>query len=114
MFGRYKNGITFASVSDGCSNTIMVGETLPGQCIFISTFAGNFNISPTTVPINTMVSDGGQSTLWWASSGFKSLHPGGANFAMADGSIHFFSESIDFQLYNALGTRAGHEAASVP
>ena len=114
MFGRYRNAVTFASVKDGLSNTIMNGETLPGQCIFISAFAGNFNVSPTTIPINTMQSDDGQPTLWWATSGFKSLHPGGANFAMADGSIQFFSQSIDFQLYNALGTRAGGEPGTAP
>ena len=101
----------FADVRDGLSNTIMNGETLPGQCIFISAFADNFNVSPTTIPINTMVSDRGQGDLWWETSGFKSLHPGGANFAMGDGSVHFFNESIDFPLYNALGMCADAESS---
>ena len=48
------------------------------------------------------------------SLGFKSRHPGGAQFALADGSVHFVDDSIDFKLYNALGTRAGAEVAALP
>jgi prepilin-type N-terminal cleavage/methylation domain-containing protein/prepilin-type processing-associated H-X9-DG protein len=44
--------------------------------------------------------------------GFRSLHPGGANFAFADGSVKFLKESIDLNAYRALGTRAGGEVVS--
>ena len=44
--------------------------------------------------------------------GFHSLHPGGANFAFADGSVKFIKESINWQSYRALGTRAGGEVIS--
>ena len=43
---------------------------------------------------------------------FGSQHPGGANFAMADGSVRFIKESISQQMYRALGTRAGGEVVS--
>jgi prepilin-type N-terminal cleavage/methylation domain-containing protein/prepilin-type processing-associated H-X9-DG protein len=41
--------------------------------------------------------------------GFRSFHPGGANFAMADGSVKFIKNSISVNTYRALGTRAGGE-----
>jgi prepilin-type processing-associated H-X9-DG protein/prepilin-type N-terminal cleavage/methylation domain-containing protein len=44
---------------------------------------------------------------------FWSRHPGGANFLLADGSVHFYQYSID-SLMPAMGTRAGHEAVIVP
>ena len=44
--------------------------------------------------------------------GFRSLHPGGANFAMADGSVKFIKNTISITTYRALGTRAGSEVIS--
>ena len=38
-----------------------------------------------------------------------SFHTGGANFAMADGSTHFISDSIEAQTFVGLCTRAGGE-----
>lgn len=44
----------------------------------------------------------------------SSYHTGGVNACMADGSVRFFNEGIDYQLWRALGTRAGGEVANVP
>ena len=39
-----------------------------------------------------------------ANQGFGSLHPGGANFCLADGSVRFISETIEHRpVYNATG-----------
>ncbi|MEM8946520.1 MAG: DUF1559 domain-containing protein [Planctomycetota bacterium] len=40
---------------------------------------------------------------------YGSKHPGGAHFAMVDGSVHFYNESIDFVLFEALASRNGEE-----
>ncbi len=40
---------------------------------------------------------------------FGSHHPGGANFALADGSARFFTDEIDFTILQDLATRNGGE-----
>jgi prepilin-type N-terminal cleavage/methylation domain-containing protein/prepilin-type processing-associated H-X9-DG protein len=45
----------------------------------------------------------------WA---FRSLHPGGANFAFADGSVKFIKNSVNYETYKGLGTRAAGEILS--
>lgn len=39
----------------------------------------------------------------------RSLHAGGSHHAMADASVHFISSSIDWNVYQSLGSRAGGE-----
>jgi prepilin-type N-terminal cleavage/methylation domain-containing protein/prepilin-type processing-associated H-X9-DG protein len=41
-----------------------------------------------------------------------SLHPGGVNVLMADGSVRFIKDTVDQQTWWALGTRAGGEVIS--
>jgi prepilin-type N-terminal cleavage/methylation domain-containing protein/prepilin-type processing-associated H-X9-DG protein len=39
----------------------------------------------------------------------RSLHPGGANVLMMDGSARFVGASVDLRVWRAVATRAGHE-----
>ena len=123
MFGRSNKAIKFGAVTDGLSNTLMVGETLPGHCDFLGLFALNFPVTGTNIPINTMESNvagaagarifRAAGSNWARVCGFKSMHTGGAQFAMGDGSVHFVSLTIDYRIYNNLGTRAGGEQAQL-
>ncbi len=113
MFGRYGISFRFEDVTDGLSNTIMAGETLPEHCEWNGAYASNFPVSGTSIPINVMEKGTGCGN-WYRTCGYKSKHPGGANFLLGDGSVRFFAESIDYRLYNEMGTRAGGEPVSPP
>ncbi len=116
LFVRYPHAYAFRQCTDGVSNTVMAGETLPAHNVFNGLYGLNFPVASHSIPINLMKSDeGAPARLDWSFvSGYKSLHPGGANFAMGDASVHFFNETIDFMAYAALGSRAGDETAEVP
>jgi prepilin-type processing-associated H-X9-DG protein len=45
--------------------------------------------------------------------GFRSMHPGGANFVMVDGSVKFVRDTVNLNTYRALGTRAGGEVIAL-
>ena len=112
MFNRSIYTIQFADVTDGLSNTLMLGETLPAHSILNGAYYTNYPMSGTTIPLNHMEAD--REARWYRTYGFKSLHAGGAQFCLGDGSVHFVSESIDYRLYNALGTLAGGEVGGLP
>ena len=46
--------------------------------------------------------------------GFSSMHPTGANFTAADGSVKLISNTINTTVFPALGTIAGGEVVAVP
>jgi prepilin-type N-terminal cleavage/methylation domain-containing protein/prepilin-type processing-associated H-X9-DG protein len=144
------NQVTIASVTDGLSNTLFLGErshfdpnydtfAAPGWTFFSQTMgmwgwwassSGGYGLSDvaesTYSPINYVVpvayGSPGAASLSAATfttnyeypriNAFGSLHPGGANFAMVDGSVRFIKQSIAMTTYHALGTRAGGEVIS--
>ena len=68
-------------------------------------------------PLNCDTAGGFGTSNWasrcsYANTGFKSHHPGGANFVFADGSVHFLKQSIAMTTYCALGSRNGGEVVS--
>jgi hypothetical protein len=44
----------------------------------------------------------------------RSQHPNGVNVAMGDATIRFVSQTIDFDLWQGLGSRNGGETVRVP
>jgi len=125
-FSDYTTGgvATIASVVDGTSNTIFAGEGLPDEDANNDFWSFTGAAAGTTVPINWRTNerpadcvDKWGSTNWhcrwsYAARGFKSRHPGGANFVFADGSVHFLKASISRVTYAALGSRNGGEIVS--
>ena len=117
--------ITFASIRDGTSNTIMVGEIL-GDCSehkqgwWSNDGMGNAHAS-TSAPLNTLTTcalSEAEATKrgyinpecfnwnnWNYSWGFRSYHPAGANFLLGDGSVHFIASEVDYETYQKLGGR---------
>lgn len=112
MIARHFRSIRFSEVTDGLSNTLMAGETLPKHCTWNSAFSPNFSTVATNIPLNTMENAGTSNSNWFRTCGFKSKHPGVVQFVYGDGSVKTLRQSLDFQLFNALGTRAGGEVVA--
>lgn len=114
MIARHFRAIRFHEVTDGLSQTLLAGETLPKHCRWNSAFSPNFSTTSTNIPLNTLENAGASQNNWFRTCGFKSKHPLGVNFVYGDASVHFLRQNLDFQLFNALGTRAGGETVTVP
>lgn len=58
------------------------------------------------------VNAGGTQSAAGAYAAARSVHPGGVNVAMADGSITYVGDGVDLSLWRKVGTRAGNEPVS--
>jgi prepilin-type processing-associated H-X9-DG protein len=138
MFGDCSNGkaIRLSDVTDGSSNTILAGECSPNMNGSLAWVNGDGTYASTVVPINwkSDLKDGQvdrtdgttcglgqlnnftQGLHCWRNQtvnyAFKSYHPGGANFALSDGSVRFLKQTINPRTYNALGSRGKSEVVS--
>jgi prepilin-type N-terminal cleavage/methylation domain-containing protein len=111
------NPINFLSVTDGSSNTIMIGEALVGKdyqnawCHMDNAIA---TCAYTPNAKNPLTGKDYPPDQWFNRYAFTSAHTGGAQFAMTDGSVQFISDAIPLPLFRALGTRAVGEVAQLP
>lgn len=118
-----------ASITDGSSNTIMAGEIIPSASADTNFWNFNGAYAGTTVPLgwnsNTYPSNAANCLSQWqnstaptgcrysaAAKGFVSMHPGGSNMLLGDGSVKFLKNSIALVTLCALGSRAGGEVLS--
>ena len=104
-----------ATVRDGLSNTILLGEDVIGRNAEVghNWVHSVCQFRLTNGPINYRKPDGAFQNNWWH-LGFNSHHSGGANFALADGSTRFLAEDTPLGLLRALGTVRGGEVAAAP
>ncbi|MCE9562458.1 MAG: DUF1559 domain-containing protein [Planctomycetes bacterium] len=106
-----KSPNTLTTITDGTSNTFLVGETDFKPAGVPSTSMGGvwaygyigYAWGTTFNPFNKHNTT---STVYGA---FRSEHTNGANFAMVDGSVQFLRDGIDPVAYGDLATRAGGE-----
>jgi prepilin-type N-terminal cleavage/methylation domain-containing protein len=130
--GQYHRGIfnylgdtpavAMAHITDGTSNTILMGHTtVHASSTSLIWCSSTGSVNGTSLPINfalkkckgtpgLSVNACNGTAASWMSRGFHSFHPGGTISCLADGSVRFFSETIDLRTHNALGSRAGGEA----
>jgi prepilin-type N-terminal cleavage/methylation domain-containing protein/prepilin-type processing-associated H-X9-DG protein len=110
-----KNGIImedtkfhFGSISDGTSNTILAGESLyygtgtVASFLWDPTWYGHYQVGWGTADAPEAIMRVGQfrtnppslASADIKRNTFSSKHTGGANFVLADGSVHFIAQTI--------------------
>ena len=128
MFFR-NNSVRIAQIFDGTSQTFAVGER--SQNCSRASWTGAITNSAEPL-VNLLGGAGfdpeGGGALVLAHTGeghgpnspsgqahadqYWSLHPGGANFLFADGSVRFIKEQVGFGIFQSLATRGGGEVLS--
>lgn len=137
MRGTWKMGLgegtAISEIKDGTTNTVMLSEVRAwpnsgdarGGWVLNAVGSSTFTAkTPPNSAVNDMISmcdegipaDDEMHCIQnrGASEGdnfaaARSQHPGGVNVALADGSIQFYSDSVDPLVWQALATRNGHE-----
>jgi len=126
----YFNGILYPSseiatrdITDGSAHTLIVGERIfelrswmrgdyyQGSAASPSIVCSS-SAKSITKPLNPLPGSWiylGDPNIRFNEFYFGSEHPGGANFAWADGSVSFVKNEIDFATLRAMATREGGE-----
>jgi prepilin-type N-terminal cleavage/methylation domain-containing protein/prepilin-type processing-associated H-X9-DG protein len=118
----YRGGVKIKEISDGTSNTFLLGESSPEDGNSPA-WSSDGDWAITGVQLNwdwqskgfCLGSGGpnpGLGSCWPLMRGFRGKHPSGVNFAFADGNVRAISDDIEHLTYRALSTRAGEEVIS--
>ncbi len=116
----------FATITDGSSNTLMLGEmhtkTRPKRGTFWAYTYTSYNSSDVTAPQSrTLIGDydrcvsvGGNGGSNACKRGWGSFHTGVIQFALCDGSVSAISINIDMNVLGNMATIGGNEVTSAP
>jgi hypothetical protein len=98
------------------SNTFLIGEDRPEKNRWCSWPYASHAYGTCAIPPNYKKPDGTDfhPLDWYNTHGFRSSHPGGLQFAMADASVRFVTNDIDLKVYRALATIRGSEVVQAP
>ncbi len=110
LFWRFSftKTIRFKNITDGLSKTFLAGEDLPRYNFHSGLYHGNGDYSSTHFPLNVKPNPPVPAN-WPLAITFRSDHPGGAYFALVDGTVVFIQDDIDYDIYRFLSTRNGGE-----
>jgi prepilin-type N-terminal cleavage/methylation domain-containing protein/prepilin-type processing-associated H-X9-DG protein len=124
--------VTFRDITDGTGQTLLVGErsrnlcdatwvgAIPSMVICTNPSWGVRDCATSNVML--MANTGPWEDEPWVNvpnhkgakaDDFWSLHPGGCNFLLGDGSVRFIKESVNPVVFSALATRAGGEVVGL-
>ena len=122
---RRRPPISFSAITDGTTNTRLVGESpfhLTPPCMICDRwyfYSRNTDedqgydfseyLGSTFYGINLTLSNDLSITGRMRELSYGSFHPGGCNVALSDASCRFVSETIDLTTWRAVGSRGGKE-----
>ncbi|MBC7856273.1 MAG: DUF1559 domain-containing protein [Pirellulaceae bacterium] len=109
---------SLSSIQDGTSNTLMIGEDTWYEAKgYGQGFAWAHAVETSltcAIPPNNRTTPPPIPNDFAELIGFKSKHPGGVNFTLADGSTRFVPSTITLRAYRAMGTIGTNEVAPAP
>jgi hypothetical protein len=102
-------------ITDGTSNTFMIGEVVSEMDIHTSWPYNNNACGTCGIGPNSKTTAGAfyGNGDWPNVYSFRSKHTGGLHFALADGTVRWISDSIPIAMYRALASIAGNETVSL-
>jgi prepilin-type N-terminal cleavage/methylation domain-containing protein len=117
LHGNSNSVINLAKITDGASHTIIMGERGISNDLWGWPYCGagdsqgtgcGDNLMATNIGLSRGLPDGNHTYHFW------SYHKYVAQFLCADGSARPLTYNIDFTVFKALSTRAGHEVVTLP
>lgn len=113
--GSFKINTGHTEWVDGRSHQAGFTTTFtPNTKVLCENSGAQFDVDFTNFREGRTPSDLSNPARTYAAVTSRSYHTGGVQVSMMDGSVRFFTDSIERDLWQQLSTRAGHEVVTVP